>query len=193
MGSKPSKVTREAMLAALDTHDDSSRGSDDGPSSGNASASNGGGSGGGAVAIQGPIFDKDFKGSIPEAERSTEWDGREASLFRTLLPVFPGWMLLFCASSCRAAFSALSQLISYSPRLSFCSGHWCVIAQMLQTKTCLSVYEFSLKEAVDNDGANAGKELVYSPPRATTKNKSKNRKWRLWSHHCRKIQMKRVR
>lgn len=154
-GSKPSKVTREAMLAALDTQDDSSRGSDDGPASGNASASNGGG----ATSSLGAVFDKDFKGAIPETARSTDWDGREASLFRTLLPVFP--------------------------------GHWCVIAQMLQTKTCMSVFEFSLKEAVDNDGANAGKELVYSPPRATTKNKSKNRKWRLWSHHCRKIQMKR--
>ena len=63
---------------------------------------------------------------------------------------------------------------------------------MLQSKTCLSVYEFSLKEAVGNDAANAGKELVYSPPRPNNKNKSKNRRWRLWSHHCRKIQLKRV-
>ena len=63
---------------------------------------------------------------------------------------------------------------------------------MLQSKTCLHVYEFSLKEAVNNEGANAGKEAVYSPPRASNKNKSKNRKYRLWSHHCRKIQLKRV-
>ena len=75
------------MLAALDTQDDSSRGSDDGPASGNASASNGGG----ATSSLGAVFDKDFKGAIPETARSTDWDGREASLFRTLLPVFPGW------------------------------------------------------------------------------------------------------
>ena len=85
------------MLAALDSQDDSSRGSDDGGGgvNGAASANGGVGSGGAGSGITGSgacstVFDKDFKGVIPESERSSEWDGREASLFRTLLPVFPG-------------------------------------------------------------------------------------------------------
>ena len=83
------------MLAALDSQDDSSRGSDDGGGGGNGVASANGGVGNGASGSTGSgpgstVFDKDLKGVIPESERSSEWDGREASLFRTLLPVFPG-------------------------------------------------------------------------------------------------------
>ena len=72
------------MLANLDSQDDSSRGSDDGAGANNAANSANG------AGQSGAVFDKDFKGLIPEADRSAEWDGREASLFRTLLPVFPG-------------------------------------------------------------------------------------------------------
>ena len=85
------------LLAALDSQDDSSRGSDDGVNNNNnnnaGAISNNSNNGAIGSSNGGGVFDKDFKGVIPEAERSAEWDGREMSLFRTLLPVFPGQLV----------------------------------------------------------------------------------------------------
>ncbi|XP_005096267.1 histone-lysine N-methyltransferase EZH2 [Aplysia californica] len=61
-------------------------------------------------------------------------------------------------------------------------SNYCSIAKLIRTKSCKQVYDFAVKEEAHIPDVN--EETTQTPPR------KKKKKQRLWSMHCRKIQLK---
>jgi len=62
-------------------------------------------------------------------------------------------------------------------------GNYCAIAQMMVTKLCKQIYE---RAAQEKDYLDTESQKEYTPP----KKKKKKNQQRMWSNHCKKIQLK---
>ncbi|XP_023346406.1 histone-lysine N-methyltransferase EZH2 [Eurytemora carolleeae] len=62
-------------------------------------------------------------------------------------------------------------------------GNYCAIAQMIVTKLCKQVYE---KAQIEKDSLTTESTKEYTPP----KKKKKKQQHKMWSNHCKKIQLK---
>ncbi|KAK3798971.1 hypothetical protein RRG08_009165 [Elysia crispata] len=61
-------------------------------------------------------------------------------------------------------------------------SNYCSVAKLIGTKSCMQVYQFAVKEEAHIP--DVSEETIQTPPR------KKKKKHRLWSTHCRKVQLK---